>query len=60
MTLNGLEITKYCSNYFSLFYFIGFIDLKKLELFLEELAMVLRYETKIVYGEIYVCNWSRS
>ena len=29
MTLNGLEITKYCSKYFSLFYFIGFIDLKK-------------------------------
>ena len=47
MTLNSLEVTKCCKNYFFLFFsifnFFIFYVFLFLELFLDEHAMVLRY-----------------
>jgi hypothetical protein len=48
MTLNSLEVTKCCKNQFILFLFFVykifyFFYFLFLELFLDELAMVLRY-----------------
>ena len=65
MTLNGLDITKYCHNQFILLCFFCLHNFlfctfkKKLELFLDEPAMVLCYLYYMLWNEplcFHLCN----